>query len=334
MTKSEIEKHYQKKKILITGGLGFLGSNLAHALAEKGACVTLVDPLFPEYGGNRFNVAGIEDRVGIIIDDIRSEKLMQSLVKEHELIFHIAGQTSHIDSLKDPFLDLDINCRGTLILLEAVRKFNPKAKIIYAGTRAQYGKILKSPVEEQDYMQPVDIYGVNKHAGEGYLWIYRDVHGLECVSLRINNTYGPRHQMKQANYGILNWFIRLALDSKPITIYGDGSQLRDYNFVDDVTQAFLLAGAIPETGGQAFNLGSGNPIPFYKMAEEIVAIVGKGELQKVPWPEERKKIEVGSYVADYSRFSRTTGWQPEITLKDGIARTVTYYEKYKKHYWS
>ncbi len=333
MTKKEIQAYYQKKKILITGGLGFLGSNLAHALTNTGSCVTLLDPLFPEYGGNRFNVSEIEDRVGVILEDIRNEKLMESLVQEHEIIFHIAGQTSHIDSLKDPFLDLDINCRGTLILLEAVRKFNPKAKIIYAGTRAQYGKILRSPVSEQDSMQPVDIYGVNKQAGEGYLWVYRDVHGLSCVSLRINNTYGPRHQMKQANYGILNWFIRLAVEGKPIPIYGDGNQLRDYNYVDDVTEAFLLAGAVPEAVGEAFNLGSGHPVPFYQMAETIVKIVGKGELKKIPWPEERKKIEVGSYVADFSKFSKAAGWQPEITLEDGIARTVTFYEKYKEHYW-
>lgn len=333
MDERDLQKFYSGKRVLITGGLGFLGSNLAHALVERGCRVTVLDPLFPEYGGNPFNVEEIKSRLGILIDDVRNEALLEKLAPEHDLVFHIGAQTSHVDSMKDPFKDLDINCRGTLVLLEAFRKFSPDAKIVYAGTRGQFGKIEYKPVDEKHPMHPMDIYGVDKLAAEKYVLLYNQAHGLKGLSLRINNAYGPRHQMKHGNYGILNWFIRLAMENKPLPVFGEGEQLRDYNFVDDVTRAFLRAGACEEAVGGVFNLGSGLPVSFADMCGVIVKIVGRGKVEHVPWPAERKKIEVGDYVADYSKFESLTGWLPEVTLDDGIARTVTYYERFKQHYW-
>jgi UDP-glucose 4-epimerase len=329
----DLERFYKGRRILITGGLGFLGSNLAHALVEMGARVSVVDALYPEYGGNRFNVEEIKNRIAIVVDDIRNQELMEKLIPEHEMVFHIAAQTSHIDSMKNPFKDLEYNCKGTLVLLEAIRKLAPDLKLIYAGTRGQFGAIQYRPVDEKHPMQPTDLYGINKMAAEHYVMLYTHKLGLKGTSLRINNTYGPRHQMKHGNYGILNWFIRLAMEDKPLTVYGSGEQLRDYNYVDDVTQAFLLAGAIPETIGEVYNLGSGQPVTFLQMCQTIIKIVGKGRIEHVPWPEERKKIEVGDYVASFEKFARTTGWQPKISLEDGLARTVTFYDRYKEHYW-
>lgn len=324
---------YKGKNIAITGGLGFLGSNLAHELVYLGADVTLIDSMLPLYGGNLFNINGIEDKVNINFADIRDEGAMRALVRNKDVIFHIGGQTSHVDSMTDPLLDVDINCRGNLIFLEACRQVNPDVKIVYAGTRGQYGAVSTTPVTEDAQLSPTDIYGVNKNAGEKYHIIYHKVHGIRTVSLRISNTYGPRHQMKHGKYGIQNWVVRLALDDETITIYGDGSQLRDFNFIDDVSRAFLMAGEIDRSDGQIYNLGSGDPISFRQMVKTVIEIAGSGKLEFVEWPEDRKLIETGDYVADFNKIHDELGWRPKTPFKKGMEKTINFYRKFREHYW-
>jgi len=324
---------YQDRKVLITGGLGFLGSNLAVELVKRGAQVTIADPMLPLYGGNLFNVEDIKDKITVHLSDIRDKDAMAEHVKGQEIIFHIGNQTSHVDSMTDPLLDVDINCRGNIILLEACRKKNPEVKIVYAGTRAQYGKPESVPVVETQAMHPTDIYGANKHAAEQYHMIYYNAFGIRSTTLRINNSYGPRHQMKHGKYGILNWFIRLALDNETIQIYGDGSQMRDYNYVDDVTRAFLFAGSNDASDGEAYNLGSGQPVRFKEMVEKIIEAAGSGRSEFKPWPEDRKQIEVGDYVADYSKIQNTLGWEPKTVFDEGLKRTVDFYKENRSHYW-
>jgi len=325
---------YAGKKVLITGGLGFLGSHLAIALVEAGAQVTIVDALIPLFGGNRFNIEPVKDDVEVRIGDIRDSDLMNEVIKEKDLLFHIGMQTSHIDSMKDPLWDIDINCRGNMIVYEAVRQHAPDCHVVYAGTRGQYGVLKKTPVTEEHCMVPTDIYGVNKVAAELYGFVYARTHGMRFTSVRVSNTYGPRHQMKHGKYGILNWFMRLALDNQTISLYGDGSQKRDYNFVDDVTEAFVLCGATPEkTVGEAFHLGGDEPRSFKDTTEMVIAAAGSGRYELTPWPDERKSIETGDFVADHSKFTRATGWKPMVEMEEGLARSVEYYKRFKEHYW-
>jgi len=328
------EKFYKNKKVAITGGLGFLGSNLAHELVRLGAKVTIIDAMLPLYGGNLFNVHEIQDQVQIFYDDIRDEKAMQTHLKNQDMVFHIANQTSHVDSMTDPFLDVDINCRGNLVFLEACRTQNPDMKIVYIGSRAQYGSVTKTPVSEDAPIRPTDIYGVNKHAGELYHAVYHQAYGMRTTMLRLSNTYGPRHQMKHGKYGIQNWMIRLAIDNKKITIYGDGNQLRDFIYIDDTIGAMLLAGSREETNGQVYNVGSGKAISFRGMIEKIVEIAGSGEIVTTPWPNERKRIEVGDFVADITKIKNEIGWEPKVPLEEGLKKTIDFYRKHKEHYWS
>lgn len=327
------ENFYRGKKVAITGGLGFLGSNLCIELVRLGANVTVIDAMLPLYGGNLFNIEPVKDSVIVNFADIRDEGAMRVLVKDQDVIFHIANQTSHVDSMLDPLMDVDINCRGNLVFLEACRRENPEVKIVYAGSRAQYGAPKTIPVSESHPMIPVDIYGANKIAGEHYHFIYHKAYGMHVTVLRLTNTYGPRHQMKHAKYGIFNWIIRLAIDDETISIYGNGEQLRDFNYVDDVVRAFLLVGSSRNTDGEVYNLGSGSPISFKEMVERVVKWAGSGRIAYVPWPEERKQIEVGDYVADYRKIESTLGWKPQVEIDEGIRRTIAFYKRYKKYYW-
>lgn len=324
---------YRNRRVLITGGLGFLGSNLAHVLVDLGAQVLLVDPMLPLYGGNYFNVDDIKDRVRINIADIRDAGAMNELVKGQDVIFHIGNQTSHVDSMTDPLLDVDINCRGNIIFLEACRQFAPEAKIVYAGTRGQYGRLQYVPVDEKHPSNPTDVYGVNKHAGEQYMFTYGRIYNMPVTSLRINNSYGPRSQMKHGKYGILNWFLRLAMEGKPIQVYGSGQQLRDYNYVDDVNDAFLRVAATEQSNGEAYNLGSNEHIQFIDLVRKIVTAAGSGSVEQIDWPEDRKAIEIGDYAADITKISSTLGWKPAIGLDEGLCKTVEFYRAYKEHYW-
>ncbi|MFH1453716.1 MAG: GDP-mannose 4,6-dehydratase [Armatimonadota bacterium] len=325
--------NYKDKRVLITGGLGFLGSHLAERLLPHAKEIILYDAMLPLYGGNLFNIEEFKDKVTVTVADIRDKDKMEEAVKGVDYIFNIAGQVSHVDSMTDPLLDLDINCRGNLVLLEACKKYNKDARIVYAGTRGQYGKLDYIPVDEKHKMEPTDIYGVNKMAGEHYHLIYSKAFDMWACSLRINNSYGPKHQMKHGKYGILNWFIRLAMDNQPIKVFGDGSQLRDYNYVDDVIDAMISAGADEICRSKVYNLGSGKQIKFLDLVKLVIQSAGSGSIEMVPWPHERKVIEIGDYVADFSKIKKDLGWDPKITLSEGLKKTCDYYKKYKEHYW-
>jgi len=321
------------KKVMITGGLGFIGSNLARRLVELGARVLLVDSLIPSYGGNLFNIHGIEDRVQVNIADVRDEHSMDYLVRGHDLIFNLAGQVSHIDSMQDPYTDLEINCRSQLSILEACRRHNPEVKILYAGTRQQYGRPQYLPVDENHPMHPTDINGVNKMAGEWYHIVYHRAYGLRTCSLRLTNTYGPRMLVRHNRQTALGWFIRLALDDQEIPIWGDGRQLRDYTYVDDVVDAFLRAAASEQTDGQVYNLGGRRPVSHLELVETLIAIAGSGRYRLLPWPPERQRIDIGDVYSSYRRIRETLGWEPQVELEEGLRRTVEFYREHKEKYW-
>jgi nucleoside-diphosphate-sugar epimerase len=326
-------KKFKESNVLVTGGLGFIGSNLARKLIELGANVTIVDALLPDGGGNLFNIYGIEEKVNLNNSDIRDASIMNQLVKEKEYIFNLAAQSSHISSMDDPFTDLDINCRGHLTVLEACRRHNSEAKIVYTGTRSQYGKILYTPVDEKHPINPTDPNGVSKHAGEQYHLLYNNVYGIKAVSLRLTNTYGPRHQMKHSRQGFVGWFVRLAMDNNKIEIYGDGKQLRDLNYVDDVVSALLMVAADDKANGEVFNLGSGSPTSLINLAKLIVKIATKGGYEIVPYPKDAKKMEIGDYVADIRKIKKIIGWEPRVALEEGLRKMIEYYEENRQKYW-
>ncbi|OGO39768.1 MAG: NAD-dependent epimerase [Chloroflexi bacterium RBG_16_56_8] len=323
----------QNKDCLITGGLGFIGSNLARRLAELGAKVTLVDSLIPEYGGNRFNITGIEDRVHVNIADVRDEFSMDYLVQGRDYLFNLAGQTSHLDSMQNPYSDLDINCRAQLSILEACRKQNPRVKVVYASTRQIYGKPDYLPVDERHLLHPTDVNGINKMAGEWYHILYNNVYGIRAVSLRLTNTYGPRMRVKDARQTFLGIWIKKLIDGEPIEIWGDGAQIRDFNYVDDVVEAMLISATTDDVNGRIFNLGSDETINFCDLAALCVEVNGSGSYRVIPFPPERKQIDIGDYYADYRLIRGKLGWQPRVNLRDGLTRTLEYYRKHKEHYW-
>ncbi len=328
-----LESFYRGRRVLLLGGLGLIGSTLAHRLVGLGARVTIVDALFPQYGGNLKNLEGIEDRVTLHVGDIRDETLMRAVVPGQECVVNLAAQVSYTDSVFDPLLDLDINCRGHLLLLELCRHLNPDSKVLFAGSRLQFGRIERIPVGEDHPQLPLMPYGIHKMAAEKYCQMYHRTHGLRTTVLRLANPYGPRQQMKHSKYGIVNWFIRLAMEGGTIKVFGDGRQVRDYVFVDDVATAFLLAGSLGEADGEVFNVGSGTPTSFRGMAEAVIRIVGKGRIEFVPWPPDYTNIETGDYVTDITRIKRLLGWAPRTSLADGIAETHRYYERHRAAYW-
>ncbi len=324
---------YKNTRILITGGLGFIGSSLAIRLVESGARVTLIDALISSYGGNLFNIDAIKDKVRWVKGDVRDKDLIDRLVRGKDIIFNLAGTLSHIDSMNDPMTDLEINCRAQLSLLESVRKYNPKTRIIFAGTRNQYGKAKFLPVTEDHPMEPTDINGINNIAAEKYHLMYTSVYGIPTISLRMTNTYGPRHQMKHPRQGVLNWFIRQIMDGQKVTLYGSGKQIRDVNYIDDVVEALLMVGRSLKGWGEAYNLG-GKPVSLEDFVKKVIKILGKGAYKKVPFPKDRKDIEIGDYIADYSKMTKTFGWKPKVSLGEGIRQTIEFYKRNKKRYWS
>jgi UDP-glucose 4-epimerase len=326
-------RRYDRKKVLITGGLGFIGSTLAIRLADLGAAVTVIDSLIPEYGGNLFNVEPVKDRIWINVSDVRDRSSINYLVKGQDYLFNLAGTLSHIDSMRDPFTDLEINCVSQLRILEACRENNPSIKIVFAGTRGQYGRAQSLPVDENHALHPTDVNGINNNAGESYHILYNEVYGIRACSLRLTNTYGPRHQMKHHRQGVLNWFVRQIIESKPIKIYGTGSQIRDTNFVDDVVDAMLMAMLSDRTNGEVFNIG-GEPLSLIQFVEALIEVNGSGKYEIVEFPGDLKAIEIGDYVATYNKFTEFTGWRPKVAFKTGIAKTLDFYRKYASQYWS
>ncbi len=323
---------YANRRVLITGGLGFIGSNLARQLVDLNADVLLVDAMIPDHGGNLHNIAGLEDRIRVNISDIRNESTMAVLVKDREIIFNLAGQVSHIDSMRDPFTDLDINCRAQLSMLEACRKLNPAVKVVFAGTRQIYGKPDRLPVDESHLVRPIDVNGVNKAAGEYYHLLYNNAFGVRACSLRLTNVYGPRQLIKHNRQGFIGWFIRLAIEGREIEIYGDGGQLRDFVFVDDAADAFLRAGASDSCDGEVFNVGGSEPIAHRDLVRMLLEVTGTGCMKYVAWPADKQRIDIGSFYSDSSKFRATAGWLPAVRLRDGLERTVSFYRGNLAHY--
>ncbi|MFN7982296.1 MAG: NAD-dependent epimerase/dehydratase family protein [Vicinamibacterales bacterium] len=323
---------YRGRQVMVTGGLGFIGSNLAHTLVDLGADVLLVDSLIPDYGGNPFNIADIADRVRVSRADVRDREAMTELVRGQSIIFNLAGQVSHIDSMRDPYTDLDINCRSQLTLLEACRHVNPGAKVVFAGTRQIYGRPDTLPVDESHLVRPTDVNGINKAAGEQYHLVYNNVFGVRACSLRLTNVYGPRQLIRHNRQGFIGWFIRLALEGRTIQIYGDGSQLRDFVHVDDVVDGFLRAGIADACNGEVFNVGGQHPISHRDLTTLLIDAAGSGRVEYIEWPTEKKAIDIGSFYADSSKFTRTTGWTPTVSLRDGLVSTLAFYRQHLAHY--
>lgn len=332
MTLEEAAEPFAGQRTLITGGVGFIGSTLARALARAGAIVTVIDSLVPEYGGNLANLEGIADQVRINISDIRDRYSLPFLVRGQDVVFNLAGQTSHLDSMTDPFTDLEINCRAQLSILEACRHHNPDSKVIFASTRQIYGRPQYLPVDERHPLSPVDVNGINKTAGEWYHLLYGDVYGLPVTVLRLTNTYGPRMRVRDARQTFLGYWFRQVLNGEELAVFG-GTQKRDFNYVDDVVAAFLVAALSSDTNGQVYNLGSSEVVTLTELATTVIRVAGTGTYRVVPFPEDRKAIDIGDYYADCASIRAAIGWSPAIGLDDGIARSLEFYRTYGGQYW-
>jgi UDP-glucose 4-epimerase len=328
-----LAEEFGGKRVLITGGLGFIGATLARELVEARAEITLVDSLVPEYGGSLFNIAGIEDAVRVNISDVRDEHSLRFLVQGQDVLFNLAGQTSHVDSMQDPYTDLEINCRSQLSILEACRHHNPDAKIVFASTRQIYGRPQQLPVDEQHPVAPIDVNGINKTAGEWYHLLYGEVYGLAVSILRLTNTYGPRMRVKDARQTFLGYWLKQLIRDEALVIFGDGSQRRDFNYIDDAVSAFLLVAASPDANGSVYNLGEREHISLLELAELLIDLNGSGNYQLVPFPPDRKAIDIGDFYADFTKIEGELGWRPQMKLRDGLAQTLEYYREHGLHYW-
>ena len=324
---------YAKKNVLITGGLGFLGSNLAIRLLDLGASVTLCDGLIPDLGANYFNIEPIKDKVEVVTANVGDRAAMNKHVRNQDVVFNIGMHSCHIDSMKDPLFDIETNIVPQVNFLESLRYNNPKARVVYVGTRAQYGRVENPPITEKTSLNPVDIYAASKQAVEWYHLLYSEICGLRPTSLRLGNTYGPRHQMRHAKYGVQNYLIRLALDNQQIEVFGEGSQKRELIYVDDVVECLLLLGSKEECVGEVYAIGATERVTFLELVQEIIKACESGSYTHVPWPEDRKIIEVGDVVTDFSKLTAQTGWVPTTSLSEGLKATVRYYRTHKKHYW-
>lgn len=323
---------FRNKRVLITGGLGFIGSNMARRLVSCGAQVTLVDSLIPEYGGSLFNITGIEDAVQVNIADVRDRHSMSYLVREQDYLFNLAGQTSHMDSMEDPYTDLEINCLAQLSILEACRKCNPTIKVVFASTRQIYGKPDYLPVNEKHLLRPVDVNGINKMAGEWYHILYNNVYGIRATALRLTNTYGPRMRIRDARQTFLGLWIRLLLEGQPFEVW-DGHQLRDFSYVDDAVEALLSAATSDQANGRVFNLGGERAIRLKELADLIIeANGGKGGYNVRSFPSNRQRIDIGDYYADYHCISKILGWRPRVHLLEGLAQTLDFFRQHLANY--
>jgi UDP-glucose 4-epimerase len=320
-------------RTLITGGLGFIGSNLARRLVEAGADVLLVDSMIPEYGGNVTNIAGIEDEVTVNIADVRDVHSLPYLVGDKDVIFSLAGQTSHLDSMADPYTDLEINCRAQLSLLEACRLANPDARIVFASTRQIYGRPEYLPVDERHPIHPVDVNGINKTAGEWYHLLYGQMYGIPVCVLRLTNTYGPRMRVRDARQTFLGYWLRQIVAGEEIAVFGDGLQKRDFNYVDDAVDAFVLAATRDEALGKTYNLGDSEVVSLLDLARKLVELNGGGSFKVVPFPDDRKAIDIGDYYGDFSRIKDDLGWQPRVGLDEGLRRSIDFFREHGDGYW-
>jgi nucleoside-diphosphate-sugar epimerase len=327
-----VKNNFHGKHVLITGGLGFIGSALAHELVKFGAIVTILDSLIPEFGGNMHNIEGISSKVSLNISDMRDSTSLDVLVRDKDYIFHLAGQVSHGDSMRDPQTDLEVNCVSTMNLVESCRRYNPDVRLIYTSTRQVYGIPQSLPVSESHPVNPIDVNGINKLAGEYYHILYDKTYGLRSSVLRLTNTYGPRQQIRNNRQGFIGIFIRQALKGEMIKIFGDGNQVRDFNYIDDVVHALLLAAGNEKCYGNIYNLGSPNYYSLIQFVDILKEITGV-EFETIPFPDDKKIIDIGDYYGDYSLFAKDTGWSPKVDLIEGITRTTDFYNRYKEEYW-
>ena len=323
--KNHLNGAFAGKRVLITGGFGFIGSNLARTLCDMRARVTVIDSLIPEYGGNAFNLSGYEEGIRTNISDVRDPYGIRYLIKDQDYLFNLAGQVSHTDSMINPYIDLDVNVHAQVYILEAIRQFNPKLRVVFSSTRQIYGRPQYLPVDEAHPITPVDVNGINKMAGEAYHLLYGKVYGIEVSCLRLTNTYGPRMRVKDARQTFLGWWIRQLIEGKELQIFGTGQQLRDLNFVDDVLEAMLNAAINPTAVGQVYNLG-GEPITLLELAKLMVEANGSGSFRAVPFPEERQAIDIGDYYGSYEKIKTDLRWEPQVSLRDGLERTLNYYK--------
>jgi UDP-glucose 4-epimerase len=326
-----IDKTYKGRKVLITGGAGFIGSNLAARLVSYGAQVTLVDNFADECGGNLFNVEWLGDRIRLNISDLRDESSLRYLLEGKDFIFNLAGKTSHLDSMDNPYRDIETNCLASLAILEACRKINPSVKIVYASTRQIYGKPDFLPVDEKHLLRPVDVNGINKMAGEWYHILYNNVHGIRACALRLTNTYGPRMRVKDARQTFLGVWLRLVIQEKTFEVWG-GEQLRDFTYVDDAVDAFIMAAASDESNGQIYNLGGESVVSLKGLAENLIAANGGGRFVIRDFPSDRKAIDIGDYYANFESIRKALGWYPRINLIEGITKSLSYYRNNLKYY--
>ena len=321
------------KRILITGGLGFIGSNLARRLLSEAATVTLCDAMIEGYGGNPANVREIRDDVAIDTADVRDAAAMERLVAGKDVVFHLAAQVSHVMSLSNPYPDIDINIKGTAVLLEACRKVSPGALIVRSGTRGQYGPAVKLPVSETTPSDPRGIYEISQLSAEMICRTYTRIHGIPTVPLRLTNVYGPRGQMKHSQFGVVNWFVRLALEGKPIPIFGSGKILRDFLYVDDCVEALVRAALEPRAVGEVLNVGHDRPSTFLEVAELLRELVPGARLEFTDFTPERKAQEPGDFVSDITKIRGLLGWEPTTGLRDGLERTVEFYRERRADYF-
>ena len=335
MKNTEPFSEYKGRSVLITGGLGFIGSNLAHRLIEIGDVeVILLDALIPDQGGNLFNIEAIKDRVKLHLANVGDDYVVNHLVGGVDYIFNLAGNVSHLDSMLDPRHDMELNCAVHLTLLEACRNFNPHVKIVYTSTRQVYGRPVYLPLDEEHRIAPLDINGINKFTAEHYHQLYHRVYGTRAVCLRLTNTYGPRQLVAHNRQGFIAWFIRQAIDGGVIELFGEGKQRRDMNYIEDVVEALLLAGASEAAEGEVFNLGGDEPVALSYLAEELIKITGRGSVTSVPFPPERQLIDIGNTYSSYQKIKSTLGWKPRAPLKEGLTQTVQFYQQHYDHYWN
>jgi UDP-glucose 4-epimerase len=326
---------YKGRSVLITGGLGFIGSNLARRLVEIGDVeVTVIDALLPDQGGNLFNLDGVADRVKVVAADVGDDAVINHLVGGVDYVFNLAGSTSHVDSMLYPHRDLELNCASQLTLLEACRQFNPHVKVVLTSTRQVYGKPVYLPVDEEHRLAPPDINGIHELTLENYHLLYHRIYGLRAVLLRLTNVYGPRQLLHHNRQSFIAWFIRRAIDGEVIELFGEGRQRRDLNYVDDVVEALLLAGAAEAAEGEIFNLGGTEPVSLAELARELIRITGCGSVCAVPFPPERQLIDIGNFHASYEKIERALGWRPRTPLLEGLARTVKFYREHRGQYWN
>jgi len=318
------------RSVLVTGGLGFIGSAVARALAAAGADVAVLDALTPGDGGDRRNVEDVKDRIAITIGDVRDDAVVRELVRGRSHVFHLAGQVSHVDAMEDPRADLGKNTEASIALLEACRRTTPRPRVVFASTRQVYGRARRLPLDEEHPCEPVDANGIHKWAAERHHLLYDQVLDVPSVCLRLTNTYGPGQLVRHARQGFIGWFVRKVVERSTIEVMGDGAQLRDLNHVDDVVDAMLRAAA-SDARGVVWNLGA-EPMSIRAIAELLVEIRGAGTIRFVPFPEERLRIDVGSAHASWERIRRAIGWEPRVPLRDGLASTIRHYDAHLARY--